>query len=820
VSAPGTPVADVAGDTIRVTGISAGPADSVTLDIRMTPPDTTATLAIPVLTGTGADSLFPVRTHPTLFIHGIPIPIATAKENDANGVPLAMNKWITVRGVVTVANEFGTPSHIQDNTGGMAIYGSLFSAAVAIGDEVVVSGLVQPFAGLFELVNPVLVATLTHGNAVSPTVVTAAQISGDGAGGVEQYEGLLVRLNGVTVAGAGAWVAATNYTLTDGSGTTQLRIDNNVNLINAPIPTSTFDCVGVVGQYITTSPSIGGYQFMPRTTADIVSTGPIFAGEPRETGITPTGFAVVWSTVHPGTSRLQYGVTPALEMGFAGDSALQNSHRVDLSGLTPATVYYVRAFSVSGVDTSAASVIVVSTASPAEATGAINVYFNTTVDTSVAWDAPANGTQNLVARLLTRINGAQRSIDAALYSLSGTPGPGTDIANALIAAKGRGVSIRMICEADNRNTAPWNSLQANGIPLITDAYDQVNAGAGLMHNKFVVVDGRGGAPESVWVWTGSWNPTDPGTNNDYQNAVEIQDPALAGAYLLEFNEMWGSSGQTPDAAHSRFGARKSDNTPHRFVIGGRAVECYFSPSDRTTSRIASSIDSAGHSIAFGLLTFTRNDLRASLVARKGAGLKVRGILDNNTDTGTQYAALLAGGVDLLLRQGSGYLFHHKYCVIDAEDPSWSPVTITGSHNWSNSAETANNENTLILRDHRIANQFLQEFTARYYQYGGGDSIRVGVEEEPAVPLSTRLERNYPNPFNPATTIQFTLADRERTLVTVYDLLGREVARLVDEVRERGTYRATFDGAGLASGVYLCRMQAGRTIQTRAMLLLK
>ena len=69
-----------------------------------------------------------------------------------------------------------------------------------------------------------------------------------------------------------------NYTLTDQSGSTQIRIDNNTNLISAPPPTSTFDCIGVVGQYITTSPYIGGYQFMPRSTADIVSTGPVFAG--------------------------------------------------------------------------------------------------------------------------------------------------------------------------------------------------------------------------------------------------------------------------------------------------------------------------------------------------------------------------------------------------------------------------------------------------------------------------------------------------------------------------------------------------------------
>ena len=452
-----------------------------------------------------------------------------------------------------------------------------------------------------------------------------------------------------------------------------------------------------------------------------------------------------------------------------------------------------------------------------------NVYFNTAVNTSVAWYGPAAGNQDLVARVVKRINDARHSVDAALYSLSG--GPGNAIASALIDVKSRGVNVRIICESDNRYTSAFSALVNNGIPLITDAFDQVNAGAGLMHNKFFVIDGRGGAPESVWVWTGSWNPTDPGTNADYQNAIEVQDPALAGAYTMEFNEMWGSDTDAPNFALSRFGARKTDNTPHRFVIGGRSVECYFSPSDGTTAHIVSTIASARHSVAFALLTLTRSDIGNALIAQKTAGHKVRGVLDNNTDQGTQYNNLVANGIDVRLKPGASYyLFHHKYGLVDAEDPAWDPVTITGSHNWTNSAETSNNENILIIRDGRIANEYLQEFSARYYQYGGSDTIRVGVEwTDAAVASAFSLAQNYPNPFNPTTSIRFTIpGGRTRVGVSlrVYDVLGNEVATLVNELLAPGTYERKFEATGRASGIYFYRLQAGSFTATRRLVFIK
>lgn len=815
----GSPSAGVNGDTIAISNLTLAGGDSLEVQLtEMTPADSTFNFVFRTFTGTHPDSIYAIGTHPTVFVYSTPLSIAVAKENDSQGVPLRLNTLVTVRGIVTVANQFGGPSYIQDNSGGFGIFGSSFSSAVNIGDEVIVSGLVQPFGGLSEIVNPILHSVVSTGNVTDPLLANAAQIFGDGVGGVEVYEGMLVRLNSVTVTGTGTWTANTNYPLNDASGSTQLRIDNTTNLVGAPIPAGTFDLVAVVGQFISAPPFIGGYQLLPRYTQDVISGGPIFASFPVETSILPNSLTINWQTINGGTTYARYGLTPAFELGLVGDDVIQTNHTVTLSGLTPATVYYIKAFSVAAAETSSSSTLISCSASPAGATGQINAYFNKSVNTNLAWFQNANGNTNLVSRIALRIDQAQRSIDVAVYSLSGAPGD--NIAAALINAKNRGVNVRVICEYDNSTSNALNLLASNGVPVINDRFDPVNNGAGLHHNKFFVFDGRGGAPESVWVWTGSWNPTDPGTNSDYQNAIEIQDPALANAFTLEFNEMWGSSTQVPNAGNSRFGARKSDNTPHRFVIGGKDVECYFSPSDRASSKIVNAINGAQHSVSFALLTLTRAEIATAILNKHQAGRDVRGLADNNTDQGSQYNYLLTNGVDMHLNNGSG-LLHHKYGIIDAENPFWNSITITGSHNWTSSAENSNNENMLIVHDGNIANQYLQEFAARYYQFGGTDTILVSVEQSSSeVPSAFALSQNYPNPFNPSTTVSFAIPNVSFVVLKVYNLLGQEVATLVNDKLNAGTYTAQFNAAGLSSGVYFYRLEAGKFVEQRKMLLLK
>jgi hypothetical protein len=114
-------------------------------------------------------------------------------------------------------------------------------------------------------------------------------------------------------------------------------------------------------------------------------------------------------------------------------------------------------------------------------------------------------------------------------------------------------------------------------------------------------------------------------------------------------------------------------------------------------------------------------------------------------------------------------------------------------------------------------------------FGSGSSdfwlVKTGPElaaesREELLPEEYALHQNYPNPFNPSTRISYELTRTRHVALTVYDVLGREVATLVDGMQTTGNHNATFDGSELASGIYLCRLQIGEWSQTRKLVLLK
>jgi hypothetical protein len=100
------------------------------------------------------------------------------------------------------------------------------------------------------------------------------------------------------------------------------------------------------------------------------------------------------------------------------------------------------------------------------------------------------------------------------------------------------------------------------------------------------------------------------------------------------------------------------------------------------------------------------------------------------------------------------------------------------------------------------------------------STVVNVETESQLPLTFVLEQNYPNPFNPSTTINYQLPIANMVNLKVYNLLGQEVATLVNERQPAGTYKVKFDASDLASGMYIYKIKSGDYNVSKKMLLLK
>jgi hypothetical protein len=99
-------------------------------------------------------------------------------------------------------------------------------------------------------------------------------------------------------------------------------------------------------------------------------------------------------------------------------------------------------------------------------------------------------------------------------------------------------------------------------------------------------------------------------------------------------------------------------------------------------------------------------------------------------------------------------------------------------------------------------------------------IMTGVEDELMFPTAYKIEQNFPNPFNPNTTIKYSIPQTSQVQIKVFDVLGNEIEKLVNEEKPAGNYEVNWNAAILPSGVYFYRLQAGDFVQTRKMILLK
>ncbi|HSW55579.1 MAG TPA: T9SS type A sorting domain-containing protein, partial [Ignavibacteriaceae bacterium] len=104
---------------------------------------------------------------------------------------------------------------------------------------------------------------------------------------------------------------------------------------------------------------------------------------------------------------------------------------------------------------------------------------------------------------------------------------------------------------------------------------------------------------------------------------------------------------------------------------------------------------------------------------------------------------------------------------------------------------------------------------------GGGTTSVEDISNGEIPVNFTLYQNYPNPFNPSTTIQFSLPKSGDVTLKVYDILGREVATLLNETKNAGSYEVDFNASQLSSGIYFYQLSVGNEFrQTKKLVLIK
>ena len=625
---------------------------------------------------------------------------------------------VTVTGIVTNGDELGPIRYIEDSTAGLALYDPTALSGVVRGEEVTVSGVLVDYNGLMEMTPVNSNITNSTGNSIIPQLITPIQVG-------ENTESELVQINNVIFNSGGSLFIVGTHDFTANGETGKVYIRAGNPLENSLIPIGPITLIGISSQYTFSVPANDGYQILPRDSSDIIQTGAlIFTSAVMQSNITTTSFDLSWTVSDSSTTNCNYGLSSGLGITINnGGNTL--THTISLTGLQPATFYYVECYSVNGIDTAFSNIGIYSTAS--NSSGVIRPYFNHSVDVSVSTGVDAqNITTYFNDTIKAYMDRAQSTLDICVYNASDAT-----IATAINDAYNRGVSVRYIADDDVVNSM-LSSLNPN-IPIVYR--DPVPAG--IMHNKFIIVDAN--SANNAWVMSGSTNWTNPNNLfNDYNNLIFIQDQAIAKAYTLEFEEMWGGT----------FGTHKTNNTPHKFIVDGKDVEVYFSPSDQTTSKILEVINDVDYTLEFGLLGFTRDDLGQAVIDMHNSfGTNVRGIIEDVNTTGSEFAALIAAGVNVKSHMGISYAFHHKYAIADADVTLSDPTVLTGSHNWSSNAENNSDDNTIIIHDHTIANIYLQEFTERFNELGGSGindliELKISVFPNPSVGivnLKTELE---------------------------------------------------------------------------------
>ncbi|MGK7893200.1 MAG: phospholipase D-like domain-containing protein, partial [Xenococcus sp. (in: cyanobacteria)] len=274
-------------------------------------------------------------------------------------------------------------------------------------------------------------------------------------------------------------------------------------------------------------------------------------------------------------------------------------------------------------------------------------------------------------------------------------------------------------------------LSNAGIPIIDDTEDG-SKGSGLMHHKFMVIDKQ-------IVITGSANFTLSGIHGDYRNPetrgnvnnlLKITNYQVASLFTEEFNYMWGDGvGESQD---SQFGIDKIWRSPKTITWDNTRLTVQFSPtakgqgwSNSTNGLIAKTLSDANSSIELALFVFSEQKIANILEERREAGVKIRALIDRDFAFRYYSEALDMLGVALsnkckyekynnpwaepitdvgITNLARGDKLYHKFGIVDKN------TIITGSQNWSKTANSNNDETVLIIENPIVAAHFQEEFS--------------------------------------------------------------------------------------------------------------
>ncbi|MGK7955010.1 MAG: DUF655 domain-containing protein [Crocosphaera sp.] len=447
-------------------------------------------------------------------------------------------------------------------------------------------------------------------------------------------------------------------------------------------------------------------------------------------------------------------------------------------------------------------------------------------------DRPGDNLENVI---INSINSAQSTIDIAVQEFR-LP----NIAKALVKQANKGIKVRIILEntyhqsitdftsvavaqmttrekqryeqyfdfLDINNDRQISSkeredrdiftiLKQGNIPIIDDTEDG-SQGTGLMHHKFIIIDDKA-------VIISSANFTLSGIHGDFNNdttrgnannLLKIESSELAQIFTQEFNFMWGDG--TGGKKDSQFGINKLKRSPKTINIGQSQVTVNFSPNSSkddwkmtTNGLISSILNQAQNSINLALFVFSDQGIANTLERKNNQGVQIKTLIDPDFIFRYYSEGLDMLGVALsnnckyemdnkpwqkkintvgVANLPQGDKLHHKFAIIDDK------IVITGSHNWSASANYQNDETLLVLKNSLITKHYQQEFNRLY------NDATLGVTEN----IKNKIKKdvsNCPTLLTPKSTKIINLNTASLEELETLPGIGESLAERIIEARQ-------------------------------------
>ncbi len=311
-------------------------------------------------------------------------------------------------------------------------------------------------------------------------------------------------------------------------------------------------------------------------------------------------------------------------------------------------------------------------------------------------------------------------------------------------------------------------LRNAGVPVIDDTADG-SVGSGLMHHKFIVVDGR-----KLIVTSANFTSSDihgdltsSTTRGNANNLLKIESADLADLFTQEFNVMWGDG--PGGKLDSLFGVKKPLRSPQQVTLGETTVTVQFSPmsptqpwSQTSNGLIGKTLSTATKTVNLALFVFSEQRLANVLETNHQQGIQIQTLIDPSFAYRYYSEGLDLLGVALankcqyevnnhpwqnpiatvgIPQLPRGDILHHKFGIVDGQ------TVITGSHNWSEAANTHNDETLLIIHSPTVAAHFEREFGRLYSKAVLGVPLavqqKIQAQEKECPQITEAIDKNAP-----------------------------------------------------------------------------